>query len=361
MQEENANRAVNRSHGMKTRVLVTGGAGYIGSHTCKLLSSRGFEPVSFNSLANGHREAVRWGPLIVGDIRDKSAIRTVLLEHDIKVVLHFAALAYVEESVRRPDLYYDVNVLGTRVLLDAMRKSGVGYIVFSSSCATYGIPDTAQIDERQEQRPVNPYGRTKLIAERMLYDYADAFGLRYAVLRYFNAAGCDPDGELVEKHVPETHLIPRALMAAGGFAPALPVYGIDYGTPDGTAIRDYVHVSDLAAAHGIALSKLYENAKAFTVNLGTGRGYSVGDVVSMIERVTGRRVPLEINPRRQGDPPVLVAATELASNYLRFKPQLSDLETIVRTAWRGILSIHGMTAQQSVQWTASGTLSMELK
>jgi len=323
------------------RVLVTGGAGYVGSHTCKLLASQGVDPVSFDLLANGHREAVRWGALIVGDIRDRVMLREVMIDERIEAVFHFAALAYVGESVSRPDSYYDVNVTGTLALLEAMREASVERIVFSSSCATYGIPDKVPVDETQIQRPINPYGRTKLICEQMLSDYAAAFGVRYAALRYFNAAGCDPDGDLGEKHVPETHLVPLALLAAGGYEPALQIFGTDYETPDGTAVRDYVHVSDLAVAHWRAFERLKVGSSPFAVNLGTGGGHSVKAVVDMVERVTGRAVPVKIGPRRAGDPPVLVAATNLSADLLGFAPRHSSLENIVRTAWQGIQKIYG--------------------
>lgn len=323
------------------RVLVTGGAGYVGSHTCKLLASQGVDPVCFDLLTNGHREAVRWGRLIVGDIRDRMMLREVMIGQRIEAVFHFAALAYVGESVVRPDSYYDVNVTGTLALLEAMRETSVERIVFSSSCATYGIPERVPIDETQMQRPINPYGRTKLICEQMLADYATAFGVRYAALRYFNAAGCDADGDLGEKHVPETHLIPRALLAAGGYEPALQIFGTDYETPDGTAVRDYVHVSDLATAHWHAFQKLSAGSSSFAVNLGTGGGYSVKAVVDMVERVTGRAVPVKAGPRRAGDPPVLVAATDLAADLLGFVTRHSSLENIVRTAWRGIRAAYG--------------------
>lgn len=323
------------------KVLVTGGAGYVGSHVCKLLAAKGVEPITFDSLKNGHSEAVRWGPLVVGDIRDRAAVRNALQQHEIDSVFHFAALAYVGESVAQPDRYYDVNVVGTATLLEAMREASVRRIVFSSSCATYGIPDKMPIDEEQRQSPINPYGRTKLICEQMLADYSQAFDLRYAVLRYFNAAGCDPDGMLFEKHDPEPHLIPRALMAASGVGPPLQILGTDYDTPDGTAIRDYVHVGDLAMAHWLAFDHLANGKEPLSLNLGTGRGYSVREVVDMVQHVTGLRVPVSNGPRRPGDPPVLVAATNRAAATLGFSPKYSDLETIVKTAWAGIQSVYG--------------------
>lgn len=323
------------------RALVTGGAGYVGSHVCKLLAAKGIEPVVFDSMINGHKEAVRWGSLVVGDIRNRSAIKAALIDHQIQVVLHFAALAYVGESVAQPHSYYDVNVTGTVALLDAMREADVPHIVFSSSCATYGIPDKIPIDEWQQQKPINPYGRTKLICEQVLSDYSAAFGLRYAILRYFNAAGCDMGGELAEHHDPETHLIPRALMAAGGFGPELQVYGTDYDTPDGTAVRDYIHVDDLATAHWLALNRLTTSSEPIAVNLGTGRGYSVKEIIDMVRRVTGLDVPVRWEERRPGDPPVLVATMGLSADLLGFAPEHSNLENIVRTAWRGIQTIHG--------------------
>lgn len=343
------------------RVLVTGGAGYVGSHTCKLLAAQGLEPVSFDSLTNGHREAVRWGPLVVGDVRDKLSVLKVMADHKIEAVFHFAALAYVGESMDRPDKYYDVNVGGTLAILEAMRELSVNRIIFSSSCATYGIPDRTPITEDLEQRPISPYGRTKLMGERMVSDYSKAFGIRHAILRYFNAAGCDPDGELVEKHEPETHLIPNALLAAGGFGPPLRIHGTDYETPDGTAIRDYVHVSDLAAAHRLALAGLDAGVASFAVNLGAGQSHSVRKVVDMVERVTGLKVPTEEGPRRPGDPPMLIAASDRASEHLGFRPQYSDLEMMVRTAWRGILSIHGTPARRRAQQTASAVINTESK
>jgi UDP-arabinose 4-epimerase len=324
-----------------TKVLVTGGAGYVGSHACKMLAEKGITPVVFDSLENGHREAVRWGPLIVGDIRDKTALETALVEHGITAVFHFAALAYVGESVGRPDSYYDVNVVGTTKLLQAMQETSVRQIIFSSSCATYGSPEKMPIDEGQAQHPVNPYGRTKLICEQMLSDFAGAFGFSHAILRYFNAAGCDPDGELFEKHVPEPHLIPRALMAAGGMGPPLQLHGIDYDTPDGTAIRDYVHVTDLAEAHWLAYRRLAQGAGSVALNLGTGQGYGVRQVIDMVRSVTGLTVPVHEGPRRPGDPSVLIASTSKASDVLGFSPRYSDLETIVETAWHGIQSVYG--------------------
>jgi UDP-arabinose 4-epimerase len=328
------------------RVLVTGGAGYVGSHTCKLLASKGIEPVTFDSLKNGHEEAVRWGPLVAGDIRDKIAICETIERHRIEAVFHFAALAYVGESVSQPERYYDVNVAGTLALLEAMRETSVTRIVFSSSCATYGIPDKMPIDEGQRQLPINPYGRTKLVGEQMLADYSTAFDFRYAALRYFNAAGCDPEGLLFERHEPEPHLIPRALLAASGFGPPLQIHGTDYDTRDGTAIRDYVHVSDLAEAHWLAFDRLSAGAGPIILNLGTGQGYSVKEVVDMVERVTGLSVPATRGPRRPGDPPVLIASTALATKVLGFSAKYSDLETIVRTAWQGITTIHGSPRRQ---------------
>lgn len=329
------------------KVLVTGGAGYVGSHICKLLAEKGIEPVTFDSLVNGHREIVRWGPLVVGDIRDKAALRTAILDHNVCAVFHFAALAYVGDSVAKPDNYYDVNVTGTAALLSAMCEASIKRVVFSSSCATYGIPDQVPINEKQLQRPINPYGWTKVIGEQMLSDYSKAYGLDYAILRYFNAAGCDPEGVLFEKHEPEPHLIPRALLAACGLEATLNIHGTDYDTPDGTAIRDYIHVSDLATAHWLAFEKLNGTNGPIAINLGTGRGYSVKEVIEMVERIVKRKVPIKAAPRRPGDPPILVASTSLATDVLGFSPHLSDLETIVRTAWRGIQLAYGISPTTS--------------
>src|SRR5437870_2913834 len=315
------------------RVLVTGGAGYIGSHTAKVLARSGFEPIVLDNLSTGHRGAVKWGPLVEGDISDSELIREVIETHRIQAVVHFAGLAYVGESVRRPRQYFETNVSGTLKLLDAMADMWVKHVVFSSSCATYGIPASVPIREDQLQNPINPYGESKRMVERILAWYGEAYGLRWTALRYFNAAGADPDGELGEKHSPETHLIPLAIQAALGEKPALEIYGTDYLTPDHTAIRDYTHVRDLAEAHVTALRHMLKSPENAAVNLGTGKGHSVRQVVAAVERVSGRRVLVREAQRRPGDPPELVADPAKARELLGWKPRHSSLENIVQTAW----------------------------
>ncbi|MBZ6079113.1 UDP-glucose 4-epimerase GalE [Microvirga puerhi] len=314
------------------RVFVTGGAGFIGSHTCKVLSAHGFEPVTYDNLVTGHRDAVRWGPLVEGDILDTAFLASALIEYRPLAILHFAAFAYVGESVSDPAKYYRNNVSGMLSLLEACRATNLKQIIFSSSCATYGIPDRLPINEQASQRPINPYGRSKLIAEQMLEDHAAAYGIGYVALRYFNACGSDPDGQLGEWHSPETHLIPCALLAAGGNREHLSVFGDDYDTTDGTCVRDYIHVTDLARAHVMALQHLLDGGKNLALNLGTGRGLSILDVLNSIRRVTNRTVPIRIEPRRAGDPPALFADPTLARICLGFSPELSEIDTIVRTA-----------------------------
>lgn len=315
-------------------VLVTGGAGYIGSHTCKALAAAGYSPVALDNLVHGHRWAVRWGPLEQADLADRDALEQVLRRHDIGAVVHFAAFAYVGESMADPGKYFRNNVANTLNLLEAMRATNVGRIVFSSTCATYGVPDTVPIAEDHPQRPVNPYGEAKLFIERALHWHGVAHGLRWMALRYFNAAGADPDGEIGEDHDPETHLIPLAIETALGRRRELQVMGTDYPTRDGTAIRDYIHVTDLADAHVRALRHLEANGASCALNLGTGRGYSVREVIAMVERVGGRPVNARNAPRRAGDPPALVAAPGRARELLGWEPRWSTLETIVQTAYR---------------------------
>jgi UDP-arabinose 4-epimerase len=317
---------------MSQSVLVTGGAGYIGSHACKVLARAGYQPVVFDNLSRGHRGAVRWGPFVEGDIADRLRLCAALAEHRVSAVMHFAAYAYVGESVADPALYYRNNLGGTLSLLEAMRETGVSEIVFSSTCATYGIPDGVPIGESTPQRPVNPYGETKLAIERALHWYGEAYGMRSAALRYFNAAGADPEGEIGECHEPETHLVPLVLQAALGQRPQIDIFGTDYPTPDGTAIRDYVHVHDLAIAHLRALERLGAGGDSIGVNLGTGSGHSVREVIAAAEAVSGRMVPARDAPRRPGDPPALVADPSLAAEILGWRAQHSDLDTIIRTA-----------------------------
>jgi UDP-arabinose 4-epimerase len=314
-------------------ILIVGGAGYIGSQTAKRVAQAGLTPVVFDNLVYGHRWAVKWGPLVEGDLADGALIRSVLKEHAVTAVVHFAAYAYVGESVNNPRKYYRNNVAGTLNLLDAMLDVGVRDIVFSSTCATYGVPRAVPIAEDHPQMPVNPYGETKLAVERVLQWYQRAYPLRFAALRYFNAAGADPDGEIGEDHDPETHLIPLAIGAAMGGKP-LEIYGTDYPTPDGTAIRDYIHVQDLADAHVAALDRLRGGATNLFVNLGTGRGHSVREVIAAVEKVSGKKVPARESGRRAGDPPELVAEPRLAADVLGWTARIRAIETIVEHAWR---------------------------
>jgi UDP-arabinose 4-epimerase len=334
---------------MSAAVLVTGGAGYIGSHACKVLARAGYQPVVFDNLSRGHREAVRWGPLIEGSLAQRGKLAAALADHRVSVVMHFAAYAYVGESVTDPALYYANNFGGSLALLEAMREVGVGKIVFSSTCATYGTPAQVPIRETMPQLPVNPYGETKLAIERALRWYGDAYGLRWASLRYFNAAGADPEGEIGEWHEPETHLVPLVLEAAIGDRPQIDIYGTDYPTPDGTAIRDYIHVQDLAEAHLRALEHLGAGGQSAALNLGTGRGHSVREVIRAAEAVSGKPVPYRETARRPGDPPVLVADPSLAAELLGWRAQISDLDTIVRTAlaWHESRSAQSKRAEEN--------------
>ena len=318
---------------MSKTILVTGGAGYIGSHASKALARAGYRPVAYDSLIHGHREAVRWGPLVEADLADAERLVDTLKRFEVAAVLHFAAFAYVGESVEQPGLYFRNNVVNSLTLLEAMRTCAVRHIVFSSTCATYGTPDRVPILESAPQRPVNPYGESKLMVERMLHWYGAAHGFTHAALRYFNAAGADPEGEIGEEHEPETHLIPLVLQAVAGQRAQIDILGTDYPTPDGTAVRDYIHVQDLAEAHVRALQLLLRGGLSITVNLGTGTGHSVREVIAAAERVTGRRVPRREAARRPGDPAVLVADASRAGELLGWRPQLSDLDTILKTAW----------------------------
>src|ERR1700730_10194130 len=317
---------------MPQSVLVTGGAGYIGSHACKILAKAGHQPIVFDNLSRGHREAVRWGPLVEGDLADRERLVRAMRAQRASAVMHFAAFAYVGESVADPALYYRNNLAGTLSLLEAMRQAGVDKIVFSSTCATYGLPDVNPIRETAPQLPVNPYGETKLAIERALRWYGEAYRIRSVSLRYFNAAGADSDGEIGECHKPETHLIPLVLQAALGQRSHVEIYGVDYPTADGTGIRDYIHVEDLADAHLRALEQLYAGCESAALNLGVGRGHSVREVITAAEAVSGRAVPWRNGARRAGDPPVLVADPSLAAERLAWRAQRSDLPTIIRTA-----------------------------
>jgi UDP-arabinose 4-epimerase len=315
-------------------VLVTGGAGYIGSHTCKVLAKAGLIPVVFDNLVRGHLSAVRWGPFEQGDIADRQRLDSVIAKYRPVGAIHFAAYALVGESTRDPGTYYRNNVAGSLSLLEAMRDSGMDKIIFSSTCSTYGEPEQALINENHPQRPINAYGASKLMVERMLADFDAAHRLRSIALRYFNAAGADPDGEIGENHDPETHLIPLAIQTALGQRDELTVFGNDYDTPDGTCVRDYVHVSDLAEAHVIALRALIDGAETAAYNLGIGRGHSVQEVLGAVSRIAGRRFPVKNGPRRTGDPARLVADPSRAGAELGWRARITDLDEIVGTAWR---------------------------
>lgn len=314
-------------------VLVAGGAGYIGSHTCKLLAQAGREPVVLDDLSTGHRWAAKFGPFYEGDIENGELVQKIVRDHDITDVIDFAAKAAVGESYVDPGKYFRENVGKTVRFVDALIAGGVKNIVFSSTCAVYGNPDTIPITEAESKKPVNPYGETKLFVERMLHWYGIAHGLKWVAPRYFNAAGADPEGEIGEVHEPETHLIPAAIEAILGKRPQLEVYGTDYPTPDGTAIRDYIHVFDLGRAHILALDYLRNGGESIALNLGTGVGQSVMDVIGAVRAATGREVPHVLRPRRAGDPPQLVADPSLAKAVLGWSAEYRDIRRTVETAW----------------------------
>ena len=314
-------------------VLVTGGAGYVGSHACKALAASGHKPVVYDNLSTGWRDAVRYGPLVEGDLLDPDRVSAALAEHRPEAVLHFAALSNVGESVTRPDFYWRNNVSGSQNLLDAMRVHEVNRLVFSSTCATYGEASGEMLVESDPQSPVNPYGQTKLAVEHMLTGYRQAFGMRSVVFRYFNAAGADPDREIGEAHQPETHLIPIVLDAASGRRDTITVFGTDYPTPDGTCIRDYVHVMDLADAHVRGVNWLLDGGDNLALNLGSGTGHSVRAVIETAKRVTGTEIPVVEGDRRPGDPPRLVSGSALATELLGWQPERASLEKMIGDAW----------------------------
>jgi UDP-arabinose 4-epimerase len=332
LRHESADRRGEMTVPMKT-VLVTGGAGYVGSHACKALSRAGYLPVTFDNLERGNEWAVKWGPLERGDLRNEADLRRVFAARRPWAVMHFAAYAYVGESVFEPAKYYDNNVGGTAGLLRACAAHGCDNLVFSSSCATYGVPERLPLREDHPQNPVNPYGHTKLAVERMLRDADAARGMRHVTLRYFNAAGADPDGEVGELHLPETHVIPLILLAAMGREPSIRIFGNDYPTLDGTCVRDYVHVSDLADAHVAAIKWLAAGHASESFNLGNGRGFSVAEVVTASEKVTGRPVRAEMRPRRPGDPPILVSDSGKARVLLGWTPKFPELDAQITHAW----------------------------
>jgi len=314
-------------------VLVTGGAGYIGSHTAKALRQAGHTPVVFDSLEYGHDWAVQWGPLERGDLGDRARLREVMERHAVEAVVHFAAYIQVGESVKLPAKYYRNNFLNTLNLLETMVEVGVRDIIFSSTAATYGMPEQSPIPETEKQLPINPYGESKLFVERALRSFEAAHGLRWMVFRYFNAAGADPDGQIGEDHAPETHLIPLIIQAAMGVRPSIQIFGTDYATKDGTCVRDYIHVLDLASAHVMAVDYLRRGGPPAALNLGTGQGYTVREVIDVVERVSGRRVPVVEGARRDGDAETLVADARRAAEVLGWQARHSSLEEIVRTAW----------------------------
>jgi UDP-arabinose 4-epimerase len=320
-------------------VLVTGGAGYIGSHTAKALANAGHLPIVYDDLSRGHRWAVRWGPFVQGDIGDSRLIKSTLEAHKIEAILHFAAFAYVGESMAQPGRYFENNASKSLALMEAARNAGVRYFVFSSSCATYGNPEKLPMAEDHPQLPVNPYGESKLFVEKLLRWYGHAHDLRWAALRYFNAAGADPDGELGEQHTPETHLIPLVLEAAANPRAPVHVFGDDYLTKDGTAIRDYIHVADLAAGHVAALQYLVDGGASRAFNLGTGCGSSVTEVIHCVRSVTGLSPSVIVDKRRDGDPAELVADVTSARVILGWQPFRSNLFQIVTDAWRWRLAV----------------------
>lgn len=313
-------------------VLVVGGAGYIGSHTVRLLGRSGHSVVVLDNLSTGFAAAVTYGELVVGDMRDRPLVESVLKKHSIDVVMHFAAFALVGESVDQPAKYYQNNVIATLELLEAMRACDVKRMVFSSTCATYGVPDSIPITEQTTQSPCNPYGFTKLVIERALDDYAAAYGFGFAALRYFNAAGASPDGGIGEDHDPESHLIPIVLQVALGQREQIAIYGDDWPTSDGTCVRDYIHVDDLGDAHLRAMDRL-ELGQGIKVNLGTGNGYSVLQIIEACREVTGHSIPTTMGPRRAGDPPELVADAKKAGEVLGWNPEYTDPTAIIKTAW----------------------------
>ena len=318
-------------------ILVTGGAGYIGSHSVLALQRAGYEVIVFDNLVYGHRdlvETVLKAKLIVGDTCDRALLDKVFAEHQIDAVMHFAAYAYVGESVTKPAKYYHNNVVGTLTLLEAMLEAKIDKFVFSSTCATYGVPDSVPIREEQSQNPINPYGMTKLMVEKILQDFSQAYDFRSVCLRYFNAAGADPEGNLGEDHNPETHLIPLVLQTALGQRESISIFGTDYDTPDGSCVRDYIHVLDIAQAHILALKYLLQDGQTDVFNLGNGSGFSVKEVIEAARKITKREIKAEISDRRPGDPPSLVGSGAKAGRILGWQPAYSNLDDIIAHAWQ---------------------------
>jgi UDP-glucose 4-epimerase len=315
-------------------IFIAGGAGYIGSHINKLLCRRGYKTVIFDNLVYGHREFVKWGEFFFGDLVHRDQIKDCFARYPIDAVMHFSAFAYVGESVVDPAKYYINNVANTLNLLDVMREFQVRYFIFSSTCATYGIPEKVPIPEDHPQKPINPYGKSKLMIEEILKDYDSAYGMKHINLRYFNAAGADPDGEIGERHDPETHLIPLTIDAALGRREDIRIFGTEYPTKDGTCIRDYIHVMDLADVHIRALEYLKANEKSTSFNLGNGIGHSVREVIDSVKRISKQEFKVTETGRREGDPPVLISSSKKAIETLQWRPQYADIDTIVETAWR---------------------------
>ena len=314
-------------------ILIAGGAGYIGSHANKILNRRGYETVVFDNLSRGHREFAKWGHFVLGDLADKDQLRLCFKTYPIQAVMHYSAFCYVGESVDHPAEYYRNNVVNTVNLLDVMVEYGVKFFIFSSTCATYGNPLQTPMTEDHPQQPINPYGKSKLMVEQILKDYDDIYGIHHICLRYFNAAGADPECEIGEWHEPESHLIPLALQVAAGQRTQVQIYGTDYDTPDGTCIRDYIHINDLAAAHLLALEYLKKGAPSEAINLGNGRGFSVKEVINSVERVTGKKIQIVETERRPGDPPILVGSSDKARRILNWHPEHPRLDEIIKTAW----------------------------
>jgi len=314
-------------------ILVVGGAGYIGSHTNKLLNQRGFKTVVFDNLVFGHRNFVKWGEFVLGDLNDKKQIRLCFEKYPIKAVMHFSAFAFVGESITDPYKYYQNNVVGTLNLLAVMKEFNVKHFIFSSTCATYGVPEKIPITEDHVQNPINPYGKSKLMIETILKDFDDAYNMKHVNLRYFNAAGADPDAEIGEWHTPETHLIPLILDVATGERENIKIFGTDYNTSDGTCVRDYIHVNDLASAHILVFEYLLSGGKSDSFNLGNGEGYSVKEVIEMARNITGKDIPVINWERRPGDPPNLVGSADKIKKTLGWEPKYAELNTIIKTAW----------------------------
>ncbi len=315
------------------KILIVGGAGYIGSHMVKQLATDGHDVVTLDNLSYGYRDAVKYGEFVQGDLGDDKILDSIFNDGSIDAVMHFAGFIQVGESMIKPSMYYQNNVANTLILLDAMLRHQVKNFIFSSTAAIFGEPDYTPIDEKHNKQPINPYGHSKLMIEQVLDDYDEAYSLRSTCLRYFNAAGADPDGELGERHIPETHLIPLILQAASGRRDDIKIFGDDYATDDGTCVRDYIHINDLCDAHLLALKLMIKNNKSTRFNLGNGKGFSVKQVIDVAKEVSGKDFKVTIEPRRAGDPAVLVADATLATQELNWQPKFAQLEDIVKTAW----------------------------